>query len=81
MPGRSYIHGDLDFAQQLVDELSGTGEAVMIGGDFWSQRERVTADRIIGIYVDPGTDMEVATNKAMIVYSKTETHIYPRRGE
>lgn len=79
IPGRSYIHGDVDYAQQLIDELSGTGEAVIFGNDEWNHRERVIASKIIGTYVDPNNGAEIETNKAMIVYSKTGAHIYPRK--
>lgn len=78
-PGRSYIYGDLDDAQKLVDELGGTGEAVIVKGDTWSKHERVTAPKAVGIHVDPDTGEETETKAAMIVYSKTGTHIYPRK--
>lgn len=79
LPGRSYIHGDLDFCQKLIDELSGKGEPVIVKGDTWTKRERVTASEIIGTHVDPSTGVETKTKVAMIVYSKTGTHIYPRK--
>lgn len=77
LPGRSYIDGDLEYAQELVDELSGSGEAVTKNGN-WQHRERVTSPNIIGTYVDE-TGAENKSNRAMIVYSKTGTHIYPVR--
>lgn len=78
-PGRSYIHGDLDYAQQLIDELSGTGEPVIIKDDTWTKRERVIASKVIGTYVDPDTGIETETQAAMIVYSRSGSHIYPRK--
>ncbi|NCE64076.1 hypothetical protein D1159_05620 [Pseudoflavonifractor sp. 524-17] len=79
-PGRSYIDGGLDFAQTLVDRLSGTGDAVTTKAGEWLRKEKVENPYIIGTHV--GRDgMETKTNKAMIVYSKTGTHIYPRKEE
>ena len=77
--GRSYLDGDLEFAQRLVDELSGTGSPIMDKKGNWTYRERVTYSRSIGIHVDEKTGSETRTNKGTIVYSKTGTHIYPRR--
>lgn len=79
-PGRSYLDGDLDFAQELVDELSGTGEAVFGDSGQWLRMERVEASRNIGVLVDYETGQEKRTNKAMIRYSKTGAHIHPRKG-
>lgn len=79
-PGRSYIYGDLEYAQQLVNELSGTGEAkVDINGN-WTRKEAVIAPRVIGVHVD-AQGREFASRAAMIVYSKTGAHIYPRKEE
>jgi len=77
IPGRSYIHGDITFAQQLVDELSGTGEPILSSGDHWTHRERVESDHIIGTHVDLSTGIETKTKRAVITYSKTGSHIYP----
>lgn len=79
-PGRSYLDGDLDFAQALVDKLSGTGSPVLLANDKWLRKERVTSPYIIGtLILTDGTKKK--TNAAMIVYSKTGTHIYPRKEE
>ncbi len=77
--GRSYLDGDEDFAQRIIDELHGTGTPVIVEGQGWKRKERVTAIKIIGTYVDPKSGVETKTNKAMIVYSKTGSHIYPRK--
>lgn len=80
-PGRSYLDGDLDFAQELVDEYGGKGNPIYTGKNKqWNHRERITADCNIGIYVDTDGN-ETHSNNAMIVYSKTGTHIYPVRKE
>lgn len=75
--GRSYIHGDLDYAQKLVDELSGTGSLIMVKGNHWTNQERVRAQTIIGTHVNHESGEETETKNAVIVYSKTGTHIYP----
>lgn len=79
-PGRSYIDGDLDFAQALVDRLSGTGDAVTTKAGEWLRKEKVESPHIIGTHVSR-SGVETKSNKAMIVYSKTGTHIYPRKEE
>lgn len=78
--GRSYLYGDLEYAQNLIDKLSGTGEAMMNRDGSWKHRERVTANDIIGVHVDKN-GVETLTKSAMIIYSKTGTHIYPREEE
>ena len=80
-PGRSYLDGDIEFAQNLVDEYGGKGTPICAGKTRqWNHRERITADQDIGVYVDTEGN-ETRSNKAMIVYSKTGTHIYPVRKE
>ena len=79
LPGRSYIDGDLVYAQKLVDELSGTGQPVMDSKGNWTHQERDVAKEKAGIYVDNITKKETRTDKLMIVYSGTGTHIYPRK--
>lgn len=78
LPGRSYLDGDVDYAQKLVNKLSGTGEAKIDSNGNWTRKEMVTNNDSIGVHVDPGDGKETRTNKATIIYSKTGTHIYPR---
>lgn len=78
--GRSYLYGDSEFAQNLIDKLHGTGIPVMSKKDEWNKKEKVENDTIVGIYVDPVTGEEMETKSLMINYSKTRTHIYPRNG-
>lgn len=71
----------LDFAQKLVDEYGGKGEPIYSGKNKQqNRRECITADRNVGIHVDVDGN-ETRSNNAMIVYSKTGTHIYPVRKE
>lgn len=75
-PGRSYINGDLEYAQELIDRHSGSGEAKLDRNGTWNHRERITADHDIGVYVDE-SGKETNSNIGMIIYSSTGTHIYP----
>ena len=77
-PGRSYLDGDFEFAQRLVDEYSGNGEPIMDKKGNWTNKERFTADDIIGTHVNRDRT-ETRTNKGVIAYSKTGTHVYPRK--
>lgn len=79
--GRSYINGDLNYAQKLVDELSGTGSAIVDRNNNWTHRERVSASKNVGVHVNHYDGTEKETNKLTIVYSKTGTHIYPRKDD
>lgn len=79
--GRSYLDGDLEFAQELVDKLSGNGDAVIDSNGNWTHKEKVEDSKIIGVHVNIYSGEETKTNKGMIVYSKTGTHIYPRKEE
>lgn len=78
--GRSYVKGDLEYVQRLINDLSGTGYAVKTHKGEWAHKEQVKSSKIIGVYVDPNGNAS-PTNKATIVYSKTGTHIIPRRGD
>lgn len=78
--GRSYINGSLEDAQKLVDELSGTGTAVMVNGE-WQRKERVKSKSIIGVHIDQNTKAETETKNGLIIYSKTGSHIIPSRSD
>lgn len=79
--GRSYIDGDINTAQKLINELSGTGKPVMTRNVEWKRKERVIASEEIGVNIDPETKEETRTNKLMIHYSKTGAHIFARKDE
>lgn len=81
IPGRSYINGGLEYAQELVDKLSGTGKPVYDKKGKWQNKERVTNSEAIGTHVDKNDGKETKTNKGTIVYSKTGSHIYPRKDD
>lgn len=80
--GRSYLlANDVNDAQRLINELSGTGYAVTSKKGEWQRKERVKTSKIIGVCVDEETGKEIRTKIAMIAYSKNGAHIYPVKGE
>lgn len=78
IPGRSYLYGDLDYAQRLVDKHSGKGIPLLDKNGNWLQKEKFTDTKAIGVHLDIN-GKEVETDAGMIVYSKTGTHVYPRK--
>ena len=77
IPGRSYIFGDAQTAQMLVNDYSGKGEPKISRSGKWNNRESVVADVNIGVCIDPNTGEETRTNRFTIHYSKTGVHIVP----
>ncbi len=78
--GRSYLYGSLNNAQKIVEEYSGSGTAIIISdNDEWTSKERITCSKTIGVHIDAITGKANKTNKAIIIYSKTGTHVVPRR--
>ena len=75
--GRSYIYGDLATAQDLVDEYSGTGQPKIDRNGKWKNKEVVEAETDIGVDIDKDTGNETTTNRFVIHYSRTGTHIVP----
>ena len=78
IPGRSYLFDSVD-AQELVDKYHGTGRAEISRMGMWKNVENVTADRNIGVRIDPKTGEETPTNRFTIHYSKTGTHVVPAK--
>ena len=79
--GRSYMYDTIEDVQAFIDKYAGTGEAMLTQSGTWKNKERIDADKIIGKRVNPDTGEETETNKAMIIYSKTGSHAYPRKDE
>lgn len=68
--GRSYIYGDNDTAQELVDNYFGKGEVKK------ENTESVQTDKIVGVYRDiDGNEFE--SDEIIIVTSKTGAHVFP----
>lgn len=78
--GRSYIYGSVEQAQKIVNDLHGTGTPVMKPDGTWANKEHVQSDEPIGIAVSKQTGEE-ETKAATIHYSKTGTHVVPRKEE
>lgn len=79
--GRSRLNVNIDEAQKIINELSGTGEPIFSKDEEWQRKERVVCSKNVGVYVNPETGEETITNKLMIMYSKTGSHIVPRKGD
>lgn len=77
--GRSYIKGTIEDAQKLVDELSGTGSPIIDTAGNWTNKERVKSASVIGVHIDPSTQTKTETANGTIIYSKTGSHIVPRK--
>ncbi|MCC8160262.1 MAG: hypothetical protein LIO53_02925 [Oscillospiraceae bacterium] len=60
-----------------MDELSGTGEPIVVQGK-WQYKEQVESAHVVGTYVSESGE-ETKSKKATIVYSKTGSHVYPRK--
>ena len=77
--GRSYILGDLDDVQELVNRYSGTGEIKLTAKGEWANKEFVVADGMIGMVVDPETGDATSTKRFSIHYGRKGTHIVPAK--
>ena len=78
--GRSYIYGDVETAQALVDRYHGTGTLVLSKKQKWTNKEVVETDSVIGCVVDPSSGEISGTNRITIHYSLTGTHVVPTKG-
>ena len=79
--GRSIFDGNLDDAQKLINELSGTGRPIVSASGVWQQKELVRSPRIVGTDISIEDGKRTRTNMAMIQYYKTGTHVYPHLSE
>ena len=68
----------MEQAQKIVNDLHGTGTPVMKPDGTWANKEHVQSDEPIGIAVSKQTGEE-DTKAATIHYSKTGTHVVPRK--
>lgn len=74
---RSYIYGGIEEAQKLVNQYAGTGQIRRNKKGQWVNKEIVTADEYIGVYVDLDTGLKIPTNRFSIHYGKKGTHVVP----
>lgn len=79
IPGRSYIYGNLDDAQALVNQFHGTGDIVVDRNGNWKNKEIILTDRQIGVNVDPESGEETETRRFVIHYGKKGTHVVPAK--
>lgn len=75
-PGRSYIDGNEEYAQELVDKHSGNGVPITDRHGNWTNKEKFNDSEVIGVHVDADGN-ETETSSGIITYSKTGTHVYP----
>lgn len=76
---KSYIYGDLETAQELVNKYSKTGTLKFCDSGKWTNKEFIELENNIGVVVDEKTKEETLTNYFSIHYSKKGTHIVPRK--
>lgn len=76
--GKSYLTISEKEAQDIIDAKSGTGK-LLKDKNGKPVKERIDCDKIIGVDVDMDTGEETPTDKATIHYSKTGTHLVPRK--
>lgn len=76
--GRSYLTISEDKAQQIINDKSGTG-TLIFDKNGKPIKEKIITDDIIGVDIDFETKEETLTEKGTIHYSKTGTHLVPRK--
>lgn len=79
--GKSYLTISEKEAQEIINQKSGTGIVVLDKNGKWKNKELINCDSQIGIDVDSNTGAETSTDKGTIHYSKTGTHLVPRKEE
>lgn len=77
--GSSYLTVSETEAQELVNKYAGTGDIKRDIKGRWTNKEFITADKNIGVVVDPESGEEITTSRFSIHYSKNGVHIVPRR--
>ena len=78
---KSYLTISEKEAQEIINQKSGTGIVVLDKNGKWKNKELINCDSQIGIDVDSNTGEETSTDKGTIHYSKTGTHLVPRKEE
>lgn len=77
--GRSYIYSDLNTVQDIINQRAGTGEIRLNDSGEWNNKEFITLDHDIGMYINPQSGERYPTNTVSIHYGKKGTHIVPAR--
>lgn len=76
--GRSYLTINVTEAQDVINIKNGTG-ILLKDKDGKPVKERIDCGRTIGVDVDKNSRKETITDKGTIHYSKTGTHLVPRK--
>lgn len=79
--GKSYLTISEEEAQSIINSKCGTGIPVFDRKGNWKKKELIDCEKTIGIDVDVNSGIETPTSKATIHYSKTGTHLVPRKEE
>lgn len=79
--GKSYLTISEKEAQEIINQKSGTGIVVLNKNGEWKNKELINCDSQIGFDVGSNTGKETPTDKGTIHYSKTGTHLVPRKEE
>ena len=76
---KSPIYGDLNTAERLINQYSGTGDPLLKRNNEWNNKERIVTDHNIGIHIDKDTGTKTPTNCFIIHYGNSGAHIVPAR--
>lgn len=79
--GKSYLTITEEEAHDIINAKSGTGTLVYDRKGNWKKKELIDCDKEVGVDVDENTKKETPTDKATVHYSKTGTHLVPRKEE
>lgn len=72
--GRSYLTIPEYEAKRVINDYAGWGKSD-------DNKEEITADKIIGVNIDPDNHYKTLTDEAKIHYSKSGAHLVPRYTE
>ena len=76
--GRSIVNISIPEIQELINKYHGTGKLKRDGNKKWREKEFITTDKNIGMYISKDGEIREESKKFTIIYSKNGTHIVPR---
>ena len=76
--GRSYLYDGVN-PKALIDKYHGTGQIRSNNDGGWVNKEFISLDENIGVYINKSTGEEMITNSFSIHYCKRGAHIVPSR--
>lgn len=77
--GKSYFTISNDEIEAIIKKYSGTGRLLYDKNGMWQKKEHIYCDEVIGIDISNINGKEYKTTAATIHYSKTGTHLVPRK--